>query len=58
MDNCFQCSFDELGYTEFIKPGASMESRCFRTGQKNIVLTNALLEHMGVNVDKDIQLPT
>ena len=23
-------------YTEFIKPGASMESRRFRTGQKNI----------------------
>ena len=26
-------------YTEFIKPGASMESRRFRTGQRNILLS-------------------
>ena len=26
----------DLEYTEFIKPGASMESRHFRTRQKNI----------------------
>ena len=25
-----------MSYTEFIKPGVSMESRRFRTGQKNI----------------------